>query len=63
MNAREYARFFARTTPLPQIARQYAVPSKKILTSWIASTNYVRNVAVHQARLFNRSSSTLRCHH
>lgn len=37
-----------------QIARHYDVPSKKILTSWIASTNYVRNVAAHQARLFNR---------
>lgn len=37
-----------------EIATHYAVPSKKILTSWIASTNYVRNVAAHQARLFNR---------
>jgi len=37
-----------------EIAMHYAVPSKKILTSWIASTNYVRNVAAHQARLFNR---------
>lgn len=37
-----------------EIATYYAVPSKKILTSWIASTNYVRNVAAHQARLFNR---------
>lgn len=37
-----------------EIATHYAVPNKKILTSWIASTNYVRNVAAHQARLFNR---------
>jgi len=37
-----------------QIASHYAVPSKKTLISWIASTNYVRNVAAHQARLFNR---------
>ena len=37
-----------------EIATHYAVPSKRILTSWIASTNYVRNVAAHQARLFNR---------
>lgn len=37
-----------------EIATHYDVPSKKILTSWIASTNYVRNVAAHQARLFNR---------
>lgn len=37
-----------------EIAMHYEVPSKRILTSWIASTNYVRNVAAHQARLFNR---------
>lgn len=37
-----------------EIATHYAVPNKKTLTSWIASTNYVRNVAAHQARLFNR---------
>lgn len=37
-----------------RIAQHYAVPSKTILASWIASTNYVRNVAAHQARLFNR---------
>jgi abortive infection bacteriophage resistance protein len=37
-----------------EIAMHYKIPSKRILTSWIASTNYVRNVAAHQARLFNR---------
>ena len=37
-----------------QIAHHYAVPSKTILASWISSINYVRNVAAHQARLFNR---------
>lgn len=37
-----------------RIAHHYAVPNKKTLISWIASTNYVRNVAAHQARLFNR---------
>ena len=37
-----------------EIAMHYEVPSKRMLTSWIASTNYVRNVAAHQARLFNR---------
>jgi abortive infection bacteriophage resistance protein len=37
-----------------RIANHYAVPSKTDLSSWIASTNYVRNVAAHQARLFNR---------
>ncbi|WP_438855109.1 Abi family protein [Agromyces sp. M3QZ16-3] len=37
-----------------EIAEAYAVPSKKIMTSWMASVNYVRNVAAHHARLFNR---------
>ncbi|MFB8188782.1 Abi family protein [Microbacterium sp. NPDC055988] len=37
-----------------RVARHYRVPSKTVLASWIASTNYVRNVAAHQARLFNR---------
>ncbi|MBD8535675.1 Abi family protein [Plantibacter sp. CFBP 13570] len=37
-----------------RVATHYAVPSKTTLASWIASTNYVRNVAAHQARLFNR---------
>lgn len=37
-----------------RIALHYSVPSKTVLASWIASTNYVRNVAAHQARLFNR---------
>lgn len=36
------------------IAAAYAVPTKKIMTSWMASVNYVRNVAAHHARLFNR---------
>jgi abortive infection bacteriophage resistance protein len=36
------------------IAQAYAVPSKRIMTSWMASVNYVRNVAAHHARLFNR---------
>ncbi|MEV8266849.1 Abi family protein [Microbacterium sp. NPDC076911] len=37
-----------------RIARHYEVPTKTILASWISSINYVRNVAAHQARLFNR---------
>lgn len=37
-----------------RIAHEYSVPSKKILASWIASLNYVRNVSAHHARLFNR---------
>jgi abortive infection bacteriophage resistance protein len=36
------------------IAQAYNAPSKKVMSSWIASLNYVRNVAAHHARLFNR---------
>jgi abortive infection bacteriophage resistance protein len=41
-----------------EIAQTYAVPSKKVMSSWIASLNYVRNVAAHHARLFNRKLVT-----
>lgn len=37
-----------------EIAMTYGVPSKRIMASWIASLNYVRNVSAHHARLFNR---------
>ena len=37
-----------------EIAQAFGVPSKKVMTSWLASLNYVRNVAAHHARLFNR---------
>lgn len=37
-----------------RIAGRYRVPNKTMLKSWVASTNYVRNVAAHHARLFNR---------
>lgn len=37
-----------------EIAKAFGVPSKKIMSSWLASLNYVRNVAAHHARLFNR---------
>lgn len=37
-----------------KIAHAYGAPSKKVMASWIASLNYVRNVAAHHARLFNR---------
>ncbi|MDQ0615293.1 abortive infection bacteriophage resistance protein [Microbacterium sp. W4I4] len=37
-----------------KIARGYGAPSKRVMASWIASLNYVRNVAAHHARLFNR---------
>jgi len=37
-----------------EIATAYRVPSKKVMGSWIASLNHVRNVSAHHARLFNR---------
>jgi len=37
-----------------KIAQWYGVPTKRAMASWIASLNYVRNVAAHHARLFNR---------
>ncbi len=36
------------------IAEEFGVPTKRLLDSWIATTNYVRNVAAHHARFFNR---------
>ncbi|UBH05000.1 abi family protein [Leucobacter sp. Psy1] len=37
-----------------ELAAEFGVPRKKMMTSWLASLNYVRNVAAHHARLFNR---------
>ncbi len=37
-----------------EIAATFGVPTKKLMVSWLASLNYVRNVAAHHARLFNR---------
>jgi abortive infection bacteriophage resistance protein len=37
-----------------EIAMALGAPSKRVLGSWLASINYVRNVAAHHARLFNR---------
>lgn len=37
-----------------EIAGAFEVPTKKLMASWLASLNYVRNVAAHHARLFNR---------
>lgn len=37
-----------------EIARSFAVPTKTLMVSWLASLNYMRQVAAHQARLFNR---------
>ncbi len=37
-----------------EIASAFAVPTKKTMANWLASLNYVRNVAAHHSRLFNR---------
>lgn len=37
-----------------EIAQAFGVPTKRLMASWLASLNYVRNVAAHHARLFNR---------
>lgn len=37
-----------------EIAVALGVPTKRLMQSWIATLNYVRNVAAHHARLFNR---------
>ena len=41
-----------------EIASAFGVPTKKLMASWIATVNYVRNVAAHHARLFNRKLVT-----
>jgi len=41
-----------------EIAEAFGVPSKRLMQSWIATLNYVRNVAAHHARLFNRKLVT-----
>ena len=37
-----------------EVATGFDVPTKRLMRSWLAAVNYVRNVAAHQARLFNR---------
>lgn len=37
-----------------EIALAFGVPTKKIMISWLAGLNCVRNVAAHHSRLFNR---------
>lgn len=37
-----------------EIAQAFGVPTKKLMASWLGGLNYVRNVAAHHARLFNR---------
>jgi abortive infection bacteriophage resistance protein len=37
-----------------ELASSFGVPNKKLMASWLASVNYVRNAAAHHARLYNR---------
>lgn len=37
------------------IASQYNIPNWQIMESWLRSLNYVRNVAAHHSRLWNRN--------
>lgn len=37
-----------------ELATAFGVPRKKLMGSWLASLNYVRNVSAHHSRLFNR---------
>lgn len=37
-----------------ELALAFGVPTKKLMTSWLASLNYMRNVGAHHAWLFNR---------
>lgn len=37
-----------------EIATAFGAPSKRHMVSWIATVNYVRNVAAHHGRLFNK---------
>ncbi|WP_349827577.1 Abi family protein [Brevibacterium litoralis] len=43
-----------------EIARAFGVPGKRMMTSWLVSLNYVRNVSAHHARLFNRKLQNAR---
>lgn len=37
------------------IAKKYNIPDWQIMESWLRSLNYVRNVAAHHSRLWNRN--------
>jgi abortive infection bacteriophage resistance protein len=37
-----------------EVATAFGVPHKRLMMSWIATINYIRNIAAHHARLFNR---------
>lgn len=44
-----------RYTDQREIARQYGIPRPDLLTSWVRTLCFVRNVCAHHARLWNRS--------
>ncbi|MGA0568374.1 Abi family protein [Rathayibacter sp. KR2-224] len=54
------ARLYAglRNDVATEIATSFSVPTKRLMASWIATVNYVRNIAAHHARLFNRKLVT-----
>lgn len=37
-----------------EVALAFGVPTKRLMASWLARLNYMRNVAAHHSRLFNR---------
>lgn len=37
-----------------EVAAAFGIPTKAMMGSWLASLSYVRNLAAHHARLFNR---------
>jgi abortive infection bacteriophage resistance protein len=41
-----------------EITTSYVAPPKRMMSSWLSSVNYVRNVVAHHARLFNRKLVT-----
>jgi abortive infection bacteriophage resistance protein len=41
-----------------EVAHSFCVPTKRLMASWLATLNYVRNIAAHHARLFNRKLVT-----
>lgn len=54
------SRFYSglRNDIATEIANAFSVPTKRLMESWIATVNYVRNIAAHHARLFNRKLVT-----
>ncbi|MEA0681703.1 Abi family protein [Xanthomonas campestris] len=38
-----------------ELANRFGIPSPNLMTSWLRAINYVRNIAAHHGRLFNRN--------